>query len=380
MWTSVFECRFALVCATIFMTLSVPAQAAKPTNPGTETPDPCEKMNQPGALFPSHAFSRQLGGNSLTWGIYLADSTGKCERLVSTFQGGNVGKTLDLWVSGSASLIVGYRRGFAIEALSFSTSFDSRGVPAVTTTGFSDILVPVDLPVSPLAPVDWKTTYLFDPKVSPDGANILLISYDQNLGAIITWVCAFDSSLGPSPVTACRSVYYDDDDELMTPAWGLDSRTVYFTDQASTVSGNSVFRMTLPDWTEEPDATVDIREVWSRGTLFRKVRVGQVGVTELLAVSEISPGDYCHKIYVIDVGSCGTGGCADANIVNGAGHPARWGGWLPSGQLIAEGQSARSKRNTCAATNKVVTFEHDDTSQTVTIFSGGYQPDGAGSG
>lgn len=384
MWTSVFESRFALACATILMALSVPAHAAKPTKPGTDAPDPCENMNQPGALFPSHVFTRPVGQRVANWGIFVADETGKCERLVSTYSGadgGVVGKTLDLWVSGSTNLIVGYRRGFAIEALSFSISFDSKGIPTISTTGFNDILLPVDLPVSSSAPTDWQTTYVFDPKVSPDGENILLIAYDQNLGATITWVCAFDSSLGPGPVSDCRSVYYDAGPETAATVWGVNSRTLYYTDQARSGSGNSVYRMTLPNWNEYPDATVDIDEVWSRGTLFREVRAGQVGVTELLAVSEVSPaGDGCHRVYVVDVGSCPSAGCDDTDIVNGAGHPARWGGWLPNGKVLAEGQSAPSRKGGCAATNKVVTFEYDDLGGNVTVLSDGYQPDGAGSG
>jgi len=366
-----------LVCAAVLAMFCVPAGAAKPTKPGTSTPDPCENMNQPGLMFPSHVFTRPMGQRVASWGIFLADETGKCERLVSTYSDTYGGKTLDLWVSASANLIVGSRGGFAIEALSFSISFDSKGIPTVSTTGFSDVPLP-DLPVSPSAPDDWQPAYVFDiPNISPDGENILLVAYDQNSGAT-TWVCAFDSSLGQGAVSDCRFVYYDAGPELAWPQWGLNSQTLYYTDQASNGSGNSVYRMTLPDWDTSTEPVIE--EIWSRGTLFRAVRAGQLSDgSELLAVSEVSPaGDGCNRIYVVGVGSCASNGCSDSDILNGAGHPARWGGWLPSGRLLAEGQSTPSRKGGCAATNKVVTFEHDDLTQTVTILSDGYQPDGAG--
>jgi hypothetical protein len=337
-------------------------------------------MNQPGALFPSHVFTRPTGQRVASWGIFLADETGKCERLVSTYSGtdgGVAGKTLDLWVSASANLILGSRRGFAIEALSFSISFDSKGIPTVSTTGFSDVPLP-DLPVSPSAPADWQPAYVFSiPNPSPDGENILLFALDQNAGATV-WVCAFDSSLGQGAVSACRFVYYDAGPELAVPEWGLNSQTLYYTDQASNGSGNSVYRMTLPDWDTSTEPAIE--EIWSRGTLFREVRAGQLSDEgEALAVSEVSSsGDGCARIYVVGVGSCASNGCNDTDILNGAGHPARWGSWLPSGRLLAEGQSAPSRKGGCTATNKVVTFEHDDLTQTVTILSDGYQPDGAG--
>ena len=376
MTASILKSAFLVVCAAILVTPGVPAEAGKPTKPAT-TPDPCENMNQTGALFPSHVFTRQISKTSLTWGIYLADSTGKCEKLVGTFEGGVVGRTLELWMSGSTGLILDSRY-YWIQAMSVSVAFGTKGVPIVTTTDFAELLQSSDLPQPSLAPADWKMHGIDIPYVSPDGTRVLMNSYGQpangEFPGTVTWLCSLNYSLGSVAISNCEEILFGQGPEYVSPAWGSTGQTVYFTHEAQSGSGNAVYRMVLP---QEPSAGSTVQQIWSRGTLFRDVKVTTVGEKELLAVSEVATNG-CHTIYVVDSGSCGANGCT--NVLNGAGHGARWGGWLPDGRVIAEGQSAPSKRNVCTATNQIVTFERDDPNGTVTVLGNGYQPDGAGSG
>lgn len=367
----------AFWCAVVLTILSVSAEAARPTKPPTQTPNPCEKMDQPGALFPSYVFTRRLSGNTLTWGIYLADSTGKCERLVKTFEGGNVGRTLELWMSGSTGLILDSRY-YWIQAMTLSVTFDPKGIPIVTTTDFEELLQSSALPQPSLAPTDWLMHGIDIPYVSPDGTRVLMNAYGQpangEFPGTVTWICNLNPTPGSVAISGCEEILFGQGPEYVSPAWGSAGQTVYFTHAALSGSGNAVYRMT---WPQGPDQPSQIEQIWSRGTLFRDIKVTTTGNNELLAVSEVASNG-CHTIYVVDAGSCGTSGCT--NILNGAGHGARWGGWLPDGRIIAEGQSAPSKRNACTATNQVVTFQPEDLTGTVVVMGEGYQPDGAGSG
>jgi hypothetical protein len=260
--------------------------------------------------------------------------------------------------------------------MGFWVDFDQKGIPVVTASDFEQLLQTADLPHPSVAPAGWQMQGVDIPFVSPDGTKVMMKSYGDSAtdgSGNVTWVCAFNSNPGDLSISDCSAIHYGAQPEFVSSAWGSTGQAVYFTHRATSGSGNALYRLTLP---QEPEGVPVVEQIWSLGTMFRDVKVTQSGDKELLAVSETRP-DFCARIYVVDAGECGANGCT---ILNGEGHPARWGGWLPNGRLIADGQSSPNKRNGCYATNQIVTFEPDDTTGTVTVLGVGYQPDGAGSG
>lgn len=358
---------------------AVPATAGK--KPGGTTPDPCLNMNQAPAVFPSHVFTRTTGTLDKgypVWGIYIADSTGKCQVLVQTYMGGSYGLTLNLRVQGSSGLILGDGPGFgSVVASSISITYATNGVPTVESTAFEEFLSLADMPSPVSTTPGWESPAGFaiesmgTPQLSPDGSAVLIDAYGSD-GAVrggVKWLCQFDGSPGAISASGCEAVLYSDHANgwYMSGGWSPGGGAVYFTYESNGGSSGAVYRLDLRDRT--------VATVWNQGTPFRHVSAGRVDGHELLAVSETAPnGLGCNTVYVIDAGQCSNGSCT---VLNGAGHKARWGTWLPNGQVVAEGQTSPSKRGGCAANGTIVSFDHWDTNNTITTLSQGYQPNGA---
>lgn len=361
----------AIVVATFGTTLalaSAPAIAARPTKPGGggTSPDPCLGANQNG--FPAIGFSRQVFVDGLwTWGIYLADATAKCERLIGTKDGGNVGKTVSIHYDPqlASGTLVTHDWNWVFIASTFSISFDEKGVPTVVSSAFGNLLRMVDLP----SQGGWMPTHMGDPRISPDGSAILFRAGEDSMKYVV-FRCDMDPA-GIDP-RSCNVVHTGSGGN--GASWASDGAAIYVTETATSGSGTSLYRVSLNDGVAE--------ELWSRGTMLGGPVATLIGGVEHVAVYEPGGTSGCASILVTRPSTCNKDALhlLHCDIENGVGHPARSLTWLPDGRIAGEGQSAPNRKNKCSSTGTIVTFEPTDQNGTTTPLTQGLQPEGIAGG
>ena len=337
--------------------------------------DPC--IGAGSRAFPSFAFTRQATINGVvTWKTILADATGQCERVVTTYSYNSFNSDLSFHYNDSERTGVIVRGGpGGHSAARVSVTFDLNDVPSVHASPYVPVLASSDLPVPPdLSMAGWVASRAGDPFISPDGSTILLAGMLANATGQqmqVFWTCPFDSSSLNVDEGDCRIVYQSSYDgsvsDYVTARWGARSDAILLVQAAN--SGMGLYRLTLADG--------QLEQLWSRGTLwtFAKATLN-ASQGERVAVYEPDPVSLCSRVLVVDTETCSGNDCL---ILNGAGHPARNFGWLPDGRIAGEGQTAPSRKGKCSTTGSITAFDPTDTTgSTATIVTDGYAPQGTG--
>jgi hypothetical protein len=354
----------ALIALSLVSSTSL---AAKPGGGGST--DPCIGAQARG--FPSFVFTKQVG---TTWGIFVADAIAQCQRQVGSYP---YSRTVNFRYDPAThtGLIVHDADARNLVAATIDVAFSVNGSPTVQASTFQTLISVADLPDLPLP--DWGTLkYIAVPVVSPDGGAILFLG-DTGTGTDdrIFWTCALNSSAVTVDASTCRVVHRAPSTGMgATATWGARQGTIYVTQTATTGFGGSLYRLTLPT-PESPSGSFE--EIWNLGTEFTYAKATLASGVERVAVYEPDVTNLCSKAWVIDADSCAGNSC---DVLNGQGNPARSVGWLPDGRVVAEGQTAPSRRGKCSPSGTVVSFEATDLTSTSTTLTKGVYPEGAGGG
>lgn len=330
--------------------------------------DPCLEAESRG--FPALFFMRNTtAGGVVSWGMFLTDSSGSCERQVGSYSHGrNVSLRFDRDSGTGAMAHDG--NGFGLVAATLSIGFDAAGAPVVQSSPFSKVLEPGDLPVPVGVPAgDWTLTIMGDPQISPDGTALLVSSSysSPSMGQFIaSWSCPFNAATAIVDKDGCSNVYGWLGSGFGGLGWSADGQSLYVTQDAQSGSGRALFRLRLSDGA--------FTQLWSRGThlMGPKASVDAQGRERVSVVERVS---LCNKVLVADPATCNG---SDCTILNGAGHLAHTHTWLADGRLAAEGMTPPDRKGKCTLTGNIVVFDSTDTTGSVSIFkpSGSY-PDGA---
>lgn len=346
---------------------STTAAAAKPGSGGSI--DPCSGAQARG--FPSFVFTKQVG---TTWGIFVADAIAQCQRQVGSYPSS---RTVNFRYDPVTHTGVLFHDadGSKLVAATISTIFNDVGSPTVRANAFRTLISVADLPDPQQA--GWgPLQYIGSPVVSPDGGAILFKGTSAATDDDgIFWVCTVDPDAATVVASTCSVIHRAPSTGMgATATWGARLGTIYVTQTAASGSGGSLYRLTLPT-SESP--TGSFEEVWSRGTEFTYAKATLASGVERVAVYEPDVTNLCSKAWVINADSCPGNSC---NVLNGQGNPARSVGWLPDGRVVAEGQTAPSRRGKCSAAGTVVSFEATDLTSTAATLTKGEYPEGAGGG
>jgi hypothetical protein len=322
----------------------------------------------------------------------LSDLSGQCQQTIfvadgfaPSYPGGDVNLLYGATTATTgAGLIVrgGGAPGVTFVASRFTVTFDTTGVPTVTSGTYSTALALADLETPPVFN-GWSKYVIANPLISPDGTKMLAtVAFRQVQGTVETvktthWTCPFGSSQQPPVVaTSCQMLYIGSTPgDSSTAGWGGRSDSIYITDTATSGSGRSLYRLQLATSTTSQTLT----EVWSLGTMFRDAKASlNTAGQELVAVYESGRPGNCTRILVIAAGTCVANGC---QVVNGGGSPALSIAWLPGGRVAGEGRTAPDRKGQCSSSGSIVTFDPYDTNgTTTTVTPDGQYPDGAGGG
>jgi hypothetical protein len=254
-------------------------------------------------------------------------------------------------------------------------NFGANGAPAVQASTFQALISVADLP-DPQQTGWGPLEYIGVPVVSSDGGAILFQGDTAEGGDDhLFWACALNSVALTVDASTCSVVHRAPSTGMgATATWGARQGTIYVTQTATTGFGGSLYRLTLPT-PESPSGSFE--EIWNLGTGFTYAKATLASGVERVAVYEPNVTNLCSKAWVIDADSCAGNSC---DVLNGQGNPARSVGWLPDGRVVAEGQTAPSRRGKCSPSGTVVSFEATDLTSTSTALTKGVYPEGAGGG
>ena len=343
--------------------------------------DPCIGAESRG--FPSLAFTRQATiSGVVTWKTILADATGQCEKVATTYSYNTFGSDLsfDYDPASRSGIIVrvGVGSGTTQQATRVSVTFDSSGVPAIQASTYVTVLSMSDLPIPPdLLTAGWFVSQMASGLISADASAILVagmleIATGQQMQ--IFWTCPFDSLSLIVDKAGCRVVYLSDYDgsisDYVTASWGARSDAILLVQAVASGPGMGLYRLTL--------ASGQLEQIWSRGTLwtFAKATL-DASLHERVAIYEPDTISLCARVLVIDADTCTNDDC---QILNGAGHPARgMFGWMRDGRVVSEGQTAPNRKGKCSASGSITAFDPNDTTgSATTLVTDGYSPHGTG--
>jgi hypothetical protein len=373
------------VCLALVATLgatlalaSTTASAGKPPPP--PPPDPCASVDPSG--FPSFVFVKNItvkGATQQTWGMFVADKTGQCQKSVGTEIGG---KSVNMRYDAATGLALLVKIGIGYTLVGATVPISSpTGTQAPAT--FNTLLTGSQLQA--MSDPGWGTLSSMGDASLPVSGSQMLFTAVYGSGAntqTVFWRC--DLAIGPSgpsiadPATACKEAFrlpinvaYTD---ASPAAWSATAGTFYVIAPASSGVGRSLYRY---DTTTMPPTRT---ELWSRGTVLGEAAafIDKSG-KEWVAVTQWSATSYCMTVFVIDPSTCAGGD--SCQIQNGLGAPARWMTWLPDGRLAANGQAGPDRKGMCAEAGSIVSFGATDTNgSATTIVTHGSWPDGAGGG
>ena len=340
--------------------------------------DPCIGAESRG--FPSFAFTRQATiSGVVTWKTILADATGQCEKVATTYSYNTFGSDLsfDYDPASRSGVIVrvGVGSGTTQQAARVSVTFDAGGVPAIEASTYVTVLSMSDLPIpQDLLTAGWFVSQMGSGLISPDGSAILVEGMLANAtGAQVQafWTCPFDAAALSVDRSGCRVVYQSNYDgsmgDYVTGSWGARGDSILLVQAAVSGSGMGLYRLTPAD--------ARLEQLWSQGTLWTFARSAlDVSGHERVAIYAPDAVSLCARVLVIDAETCSDNDC---QVLNGTGHPARSIAWIPDGRVASEGQTAPNRKGKCSASGSITAFDPiDTTGSTVTLVTDGHSPQG----
>ena len=342
-------------------------------------PDPC--IGAESRRFPSFAFTRQETINGVvTWKTILADASGQCERVLTTYSYNTFNSDLSFRYDEATRSGVVVRGGMGLgqQAARVSVAFDPSGMPAIQASEYVTILATPDLPIpQDLLLTGWTLSQSGSGLISPDGTAILLqgmLARSTGEQMQVFWTCPFNTTSLVVDRSGCRDVYRSNYDgsqaDYVSGSWGARSDAINLIQVAISGSGTGLYRLRLSDG--------NLVQVWSRGTLWTFARATlDSSLHERVAIYEPDLISRCSRVLVVDTDTCSNNDCL---ILNGAGHPARgMFSWLPDGRVVSEGQTAPNRKGQCSASGSIAAFDSRDTTGSTTILvTDGVSPHGTG--
>jgi len=342
-------------------------------------PDPC--LGAQSRRFPSFAFTRQATINGVvTWKTILADASGQCERVLTTYSYNTFNSDLSFRYDEATRSGVVVRGGMGLgqQAARVSVAFDPSGMPAIQASEYVTILATPDLPIpQDLLLTGWTLSQSGSGLISPDGTAILLqgmLARSTGEQMQVFWTCPFNTTSLVVDRSGCRDVYRSNYDgsqaDYVSGSWGARSDAINLIQVAISGSGTGLYRLRLSDG--------NLVQVWSRGTLWTFARATlDSSLHERVAIYEPDLISRCSRVLVVDTDTCSNNDCL---ILNGAGHPARgMFSWLPDGRVVSEGQTAPNRKGQCSASGSIAAFDSRDTTGSTTILvTDGVSPHGTG--
>lgn len=353
---------------------SAPALAAKPTPP--PPPDPCKSPSVvTEASFPSFIFARNITikNGPYTTGTFLADATGKCQKKISESWPGSREVNLRYDADTNLLLIVGAGLVAGMTQVSFSPTTGPSVPfvgPLVTLVTGAQIATPAEL-----TSAGWTFFVTSDPRISPDGSQILFkrsylnenVTPEWPSWSLDTfWTCALtydgNSMIEPVDPSSCTEIHRapvnDNNNYGSHAGWGVKEGTFYIT-QPSTADRLhfSLYRLTMP-----PAASPGLVEIFSNGAVLDGVRATAttdpaVSNGELVAVYEFDPPlRSCSTVFVIDAYDCAGPGSCDVLNNQGQGNGLRSMTWLPDGRIAGRGQTAPNRQGRCYTSGENATL------------------------
>lgn len=367
------------VCATFVATVgatlalvSTAAVAAKPAPP----PDPCKSPDLvTEATFPSFMFGQtvELSKSVYGTGIFLADASGKCTRMIGTWspQASTIGDFRYDANRDQAMILAPGPGGFV--AMTSTIGFGLNG-PTASTIGTPIFLLnPTALPL-PKDPADagWVLGGSEQFSLSPDGTQVVLkqtYGSDSQYTHIVEsmWVCSvtyIGGVIQPVVPSSCREAHrgFLDRNWGQGVVWGALPGTLYISEPASADPLQvSLYRLTL----QPAPAAAIAEEVFNNGVEFSSIKAtaaptgADASHGELVAIAQGGPNG-CAKAVVIDAYCTGL----SCRVLNQKG--MRSVTWLPDGRLAGRDQTPPSRRNSgqCFMIDQLVAYPAVDSSNT----------------
>ena len=353
---------------------STAAVAAKPVPP----PDPCVSPNLvTEATFPSFMFGQtvELSKSVYGTGIFLADASGKCTRMIGTWspQASTIGDFRYDANRDQAMILAPGPGGFV--AMTSTIGFGLTG-PTASTIGTPIFLLdPTALPLPlDLADAGWVLGGSEQFSLSPDGNQVVLkqtyVSDSQYTHIVESmWVCSVTYDAGgviqPVVPSSCWEVHRGPVDPYRGQGvvWGALYGTLYISEPASANPLQvSLYRLTL----QPAPAAAIAEEVFNNGVEFSSIKATAAPTGpdasngELVAIAQGGPNG-CAKAVVIDAYSCTGLSC---RVLNQKG--MRSVTWLPDGRLAGRDQTPPSRRNSgqCFMIDQLVAYPAVDSNST----------------
>jgi hypothetical protein len=341
-------------------------------------PDPCVSPSLvTEATFPSFMFGQtvELARNVYGTGIFLADASGKCTRMIGTWDSGRstIGDFRYDANRDQAMILAPGPGGFV--AMTSMIGFGLNG-PTASTIGTPIFLLdPAALPLpADLAAADWYVYGYEQFALSPDATQVVLNQSYRSSGQVShmvesVWVCSVTYDAGgviqPIMPSSCSEVHRGpvDPRRLQTVVWGALPGTLYVSGPASA----DPLRMSLYRLTLQPaPARAIAAEIFNSGADFSHFKATAVATGpnasngELAAVGQVGANG-CDTVVVIDAYNCSGLGC---RVLNQKG--MRNVTWLPDGRLAGRDQTPPSRRNSgqCLPIDQLVAYPAVDSSNT----------------
>jgi len=341
-------------------------------------PDPCVSPNLvTETTFPSFMFGQtvELSSNVYGTGIFLADASGKCTRMIGTWDSGRstIGDFRYDANRDQAMILGPGPDGFV--AMTSTIGFGLNG-PTASTIGTPIFLLdPRALPLpADLAAAGWYVYGYEQFALSPDATQVVLNQSYHSSGQVShmvesVWVCrvTYDAGGVIQPITpsSCWEVHRGPVDPFRSQVvvWGALPGTLYVSGPASANPLQmSLYRLTL----QPAPAAAIAEEVFSNGVDFGNMNstVLPTGPDasngELVALGQDGPNG-CMKAVVIDAYSCTGLSC---RVLNQKG--MRDVTWLPDGRLAGRDQTPPSRRQggQCFPIDQLVAYPGVDSNNT----------------
>jgi hypothetical protein len=327
--------------------------------------------------FPSFMFGQtvELSRNVYGTGIFLADASGKCTRMIGTWDSGRstIGDFRYDANRDQAMILAPGPGGFVAMASTIGFGLNGPTASAIETPIF--LLDPTVLPLpADLAAAGWYVYGYEQFALSPDATQVVLNQSYRSSGQVShmvesVWVCNVTYDAGgviqPIAPLSCREVHRGpvDPRRLQRVAWGALPGTLYVSGPASANPLQmSLYRLTL----QPAPAAAIAEEVFNNGVEFSNIKATAVPTGpnassgELVAIGQDDPND-CQNAVVIDAYSCTGLSC---RVLNQKG--MRNVTWLPDGRLAGRDQTPPSRRQggQCFPIDQLVAYPGVDSNNT----------------
>jgi len=191
-----FCATFVATIGATFALASTTASAGKPP-----PPDPCASVNPNG--FPSFVFMKNItvkGTKQQTWGAFVTDVTGRCQRMIGTSTGE---KTVNMRYVASTGLALLVRMGTGFEFVGATVPI-SNPTGTQTQATFQTLLTGSQLQA--ISDPGWTLSTMGDASLSFDGSQMLFTAIYQSSANTRTvfWTC----NLSPGPSITDATAYF----------------------------------------------------------------------------------------------------------------------------------------------------------------------------